>query len=258
MNTLATLLGGLLLILILYGALGWIASLPPALRAVLASRLSLVAYFVLMVGRWPGLDVVAMHISISLVAGLLLYMFTQYRSRRAGRMHWAPRLLIGFFVLLAIINTFLLYIATRGLPPTLAQYWLPDGAQVNTGFSGVVEHGQDAAKAVSSELSRSYSAAQLGWQIRFDGLRDTAQAHQLITVKVLDRTGLPVSGLSAEIQLMRLGADHTASKIPLLVKGVGEYSNMLDLPASGRWLVNLQLSQNARVVYRETREVTLP
>lgn len=258
MNTLATLLGGLLLILVLYSVLGWMQRVPVALRAVLASSLSLLAYFVFIAGHWPGLDVVAMHISVFLVAGLLLYMFSQYRSRRAGRLHWAPKILIGFFVLLAVINTFLLYIATRGLPPAIAHLWLPGSSPVNSGFSGVVEHGQDAAKAVSSELNRSYSAAQLGWRIRIDGLLQTAQAHQLITVKVVDRTGLPVSGLQAELQLMRPGASHPESRIHLIPKAAGEYSNVLDFPASGRWLVDLLLTQDARIAYRESREVTLP
>ena len=177
MDTLITLLSGLLLMLVLHSVLGWVPRLPPVLRAVLASSLALLVYFGLIVGRWPGLDVVAMHISVFLVAGLLLYMFSEYRRRRAGRLHWAPKLLIGFFVLLAVINTCLLYIATRGLPPALARFWLPGGTTVNTGFSGVVEHGQEAAKAVSSELNRSYSAAQLGWRIRLDGLPESVQAH---------------------------------------------------------------------------------
>lgn len=257
MDTLITLLSGLLLMLVLHSVLGWVPRLPPVLRAVTASSLSLLAYFGLIVGRWPGLDVVAMHISVFLVAGLLLYMFSQYRSRRVGRLHWAPKLLIGFFVLLAVINTFLLYIATRGLPPTLARLWLPGGTTVNTGFSGVVEHGQEAAKAVSSELNRSYSAAQLGWRVSIDGLPESVQAHPLISVKVLDRSGSPVTGLQAEMQLSRPGSAQVGSKIQLPAKGPGEYGNVLVFPGSGRWLVDLQLSQHGQVAYRESREVTV-
>lgn len=257
MTTLITLLSGLLLMLVLHTLLGGFPRLPPVLRAVLASSLSLLAYFGLIVGRWPGLDVVAMHISVFLVAGLLLYMFGQYRSRRTGRLHWAPKFLIGFFVLLAVINTFLLYISTRGLPPALARFWLPGGTTVNTGFSGVVQHGQEAAKAVSSELNRSYSAAQLGWRIRLDGLPESVQAHALVSVKVLDRSGSPVTGLQAEMQLSRPGSAQVASRIKLPAKDLGEYGNVLAFPGNGRWLVDLQLSQQGQVIYRESREVTV-
>lgn len=256
MDTLITLMSGLLLMLVLHSVLGWVPRLPLELRAVLASSVSLLVYFGLIVGRWPGLDVVAMHISVFLVAGLLLYMLSQYRSRRAGRLHWAPKVLIGFFVLLAVINSFLLYIATRGLPPSVARFWLPGGTTVNTGFSGVVEHGQEAAKAVSSELNRSYAAAQLGWRVRFDGLLESVQARPLISVKVRDRSGLPVTGLQAEMQLSRPGAQ-VESRIQLPTKAAGEYGNVLVFPGSGRWLVDLQLSQHGQVVYRESREVTV-
>lgn len=257
MNTLASLMGGLLLMLILYGAFRWVPGLSSGLRALLASSLALVAYFFVILGHWPGLDVVAMHISVFLVSGLLLYMFTQARSHKA-RIHWVPKILIGFFLLLAGINTFLLYISTRGLPPQLAQIWLPGHHPVNSGFSGVVEHGQDAAKAVSSELNRSYSAAQLGWRIHVAGLDEIAKTQQLVSMRVVDRTGLPVNGLRAELNLMRPGGDHAVSKTVLIEKGAGEYSNLLDITAAGRWLVEMQLTQNGRVVYRESRELTVP
>ena len=258
MNTLVTLLGGLLLMLIVYGALGWLPGLPQVLRAVLASSLTLIAYFAFMVGRSPGLDVLAVHISIFAVAGLLLYMFTRYRSHRAARLHWAPRILIGFFVMLAVINTFFLYISSRGLPPSIAHYWLPGNDTVYSGFSGVVEHGQDAAKAVSSELKRAQTAAQLGWHIRITGLPQTTRSQQIVTVQVLDRSDMPVNNLQAELQLMRPGADHAHTKITLTPKEPGEYSNVLALPANGRWLVDVQFSQGGRVAHRESVEINVP
>jgi nitrogen fixation protein FixH len=258
MSTLASLFGGLVLVLVLYGAGGWIKALPTDLRAVLASGLPLIAYFFFILGRWPGLDVVAIHVSVFLATGLILYMLTQYRRRNAGSMHWIPRLLVGFFVMLAIINASLLYISTRGLPRPIARMWLPHGDTVNSGFSGVVAHGQEAAKAVSSELTRSYSAAQLGWRVEINGLLETAQAHQRINVKVLDRTGLPVSGLKAELRLARPGAADAQASFLLFQVAVGEYSTVLDLPASGRWLIELRLTRGEHLSYRESREVIRP
>lgn len=258
MNTLVTLLGGLLLMLIVYGALGWLPGLPQVLRAVLASSLTLIAYFVFMLGRWPGLDVLAIHISIFAVAGLLFYMFTRYRSQRTVRLHWAPRILIGFFVMLAVINTFFLYISTRGLPPAVAHYWLPGNDLVYSGFSGVVEHGQDAANAVSSELKRAQTVAQLGWHIRINGLPQNTRSRQIVTVEVLDRSGLPVNNLQAELQLRRPGAGQAQTKITLIPKELGEYSNVLVVPANGRWLVDVQFSQGGRVAHRESVEINLP
>lgn len=254
MTTLTSLVGGLLLMLILYSALGWVTALTQATRAILASSLTLIVYFLLIIGRWPGLDVIAMHISIFLVAGLLLYLYAS-RRRNKARLHWVPKMLIGFFVLLAVINSFLLYISTRGLPPQIARYWLPGDDVKNSGFSGVVGHDQTAAKAVSSELSRSHASTQLGWRIQVVGLQDVIQPNQIVTVKVLDRSDLPVRGLQVRLNLLRPGAVNKMATISLVYKEAGEYSNVLDIPAKGRWLVEAELSQQGQVMYRETREV---
>ncbi|MHB8915897.1 MAG: FixH family protein [Thiobacillus sp.] len=257
MTTLATLIGGLVLILILYTTLGWVSALTQATRAILASSLTLITYFLLIVGRWPGLDVVAMHISIFLVSGLLLYLYAS-RRRNKARLHWVPKTLIGFFVLLAVINSFLLYISTRGLPPQIARYWLPGDDIKNSGFSGVVGHDQTAAKAVSSELSRSHASTQLGWRIQTAGLQRPALTSQIVSVKVVDRSGLPVQGLQVQLNLLRPGAVNKTATIPLVYKEAGEYSNVLDIPAKGRWLMEMELSQQGQVMYREARELNLP
>lgn len=254
MTTLASLVGGLSLMLILYITLGWVTALTQATRAILASSVTLVIYFFLIIGRWPGLDVIAMHISIYLVSGLLLYLYAS-RRRNKARLHWVPKMLIGFFVLLAVINSFLLYISTRGLPPQIARYWLPGDDIKNSGFSGVVGHDQTAAKAVSSELSRSHAGAQLGWQIQVTGLQDAVHPNQIVSVKVLDHIDIPVRGLQVQLNLLRPGAVNKVATIPLIYKEAGEYSNVLDIPAKGRWLVEVELSQQGQVMYREAREL---
>jgi len=256
MTTLTTLTGGLVAIVLVYLVLGSLLSLSAALRALLASSLALVVYFFMIIGSWPGLDVVAMHISIFVIAGLLLYLVSTRRRKQAG-LHWAPKILIGFFVLLAVINSFLLYISTRGLPASIAHFWLPGGGEVNSGFSGVVGHGQDAAKGVSSALKQSHTATRLGWRIQIAGLPETAQASQIVSVQVTDRQGKPIRDLDIELQLRRPGTDRSQITLPLVYKDAGEYSNVLDLPAPGRWIADVVLSQHDQIVYREARETSL-
>ena len=177
MTTMTSLLGGLAAVVVLYAIGGVIRGLPPILRALLAGLIPLLAYFALIVGRWPGLDVVAMHISVFLVAGLVLFAVSQFRRHSVGRMHWAPKLLTAFFLGLVVVNGSLLYIATKGLPDPLARWWLgSDGTAVYSGFSGVVTHGQAAAKAVSSELSQAQRESVLGWQVEVVGLDSSEPA----------------------------------------------------------------------------------
>ncbi len=104
MNTMTTLFGGLAAVLVLYAIGGLFRTLPPMLRALLAGVIPLITYFVVIMGRWPGLDVVAIHISVFLAAALVLFAMSQFRRRGAERMHWAPKLLISFFVGLVFLN----------------------------------------------------------------------------------------------------------------------------------------------------------
>lgn len=258
MNTMATLSAGLAAVLVLYLVGGAVRSLPAILRALLAGLIPLLGYFVLIIGRWPGLDVVAMHISVFLAAGLVLYAVTQFRRRSAGRMHWAPKLLIAFFLGLVVVNGSLLYIATKGLPEPLGRWWLgSEGGAVYSGFSGVVEHGQSAAKAVSSELSQAHRESELGWQVDVVGL-DNNTAERVVEVRVKDRTGLPVDRIDAELRLLRPGAAQAALTLPLNALAPGVYGGVLDLPASGRWLVELRLLRDGTVAYAATQETVAP
>lgn len=256
MNTMTTLFGGLAAVLVLYGIGGLFRNLPPMLRAVLAGVIPLVAYFILIVGRWPGMDVVAMHISVFLASALVLFAMTQFRQRGTERMHWAPKLLIAFFVGLALINATLLHIATKGLPEPLARWWLgSDGGAVYSGFSGVVPHGESAAKAVSSELSEAHRESQLGWQVEVSGLEQGGHSIP-IQVRVKDRTGLPVERVNATVRLRRPGATLPALTLPLNAGEAGVYVGLLSVPAGGRWLAELQLLRDGEVHYRSTRELT--
>lgn len=258
MNTMTTLSGGLAAVFVLYVIGGAIRSLPPILRALLAGLIPLVAYFVLILGDWPGLDVVAMHISVFLAAGLVLFALTQFRQRSSGRMHWVPKLLTAFFLGLVLINGVLLYIATKGLPEPIAEWWLgSSGNAVYSGFSGVVPHGEGAAKSISSELSQAHRERELGWQVEVSGL-ESGDLTRTIQVRVKDRTGLPVDRIEAELSLLRPGAPQPALILPLSALAPGVYGGVLHLPASGRWLAELRLLRDREPLYQTTQELVAP
>jgi nitrogen fixation protein FixH len=258
MTTMTSLLGGLAAVFVLYAIGGVIRGLPPILRALLAGLIPLLVYFALIVGRWPGLDVVAMHISVFLAAGLVLFAVSQFRRGSVGRMHWVPKLLTAFFLGLVVVNGSLLYLATKGLPEPLARWWLgSDGGAVYSGFSGVVTHGQAAAKAVSSELSQAQRESELGWQVEVDGL-DSGEPARAIQVRVRDRTGLPVDRIEAELRLQRPGAVEAALVLPLAAVDAGTYGGVLHVPAGGRWLAELRLLRDREMRYQLIQELAAP
>lgn len=255
MTTFTTLFGGLAVLFVLYFLLGFAPRLPALFRALIAGGVPLTAYFAqLWVADWPGLDVIAIHISVFIAAAAVLYVLGEYR-RRHGRLHWVPRLLIAFFILLALINASLLRIATDGLPAPVAAWWLGD--EVASGFSGVVTHAGDAAKGVSAARAAEHQRAELGWQVATEGLLQDGPSERDVVVRARDRTGLPLSGLTASLQLARPGAGETGISVPLLPADTGVYSGRLVLPGPGRWLVEIVLvAGEAR--YAETRELVAP
>lgn len=259
MNTINTLFGGLVSVLVLYAIGGAFRGLSPMLRAVLAGLIPLAVYFALIVGRWPGLDVVAIHVSVFLAAALVLFAMTQFRQRTAGRMHWAPKLLTAFFIGLVFLNGTLLYISTKGLPEPIARWWLgSDGGPVYSGFSGVVPHGEGAAKAVSSELKEAHRESQLGWQVDVSGLDNVDSRSIPLQVRIKDRTGLPVERVDAEVRLMRPGSTTPAQTLPFVSGEAGVYLATLSVPAAGRWLLELRLMRDGGLHFHSIQEFTAP
>lgn len=256
-NTGITLFGGLAAVLVLYAIGGLARHLPPILRAVLAGGIPLIAYFILIVGHWPGLDVVAIHISVFFATALVLLALTAFR-RRGERMHWAPKLLMLFFVGLAVLMGGFLYVANNGLPEPIGQWWLGSNrGPVYSGFAGVVPHNQQAATAISSELSRTHREAELGWNVDIGGL-DGNESARTVRVRIRNHTGLPVEHVEADLSLYRPGAVQAMLTVPLPELDAGVYGGVLQLPESGRWLVELRLSREGALHYQHTQELVMP
>lgn len=256
-NTFVTLFSGLGAVLALYALLGRVRSLHPMLRALLAGLVPLTAYFILIVGGWPGLDVAAIHISVFLAAALVLYAVTQFR-KSSERLHWAPKILIAFFIGLVFFNAGLLYVSNAGLPVGLATWWLGgNGQAVHSGFAGVVPHGENAARAVSSELARTHRESQSGWRVETEGL-DGEAAVRPVVIRVRDRTGLPVDDARVEIRVSRPGASESGHTEMFGMTAPGVYAGDVSLPGKGRWLVDLSLSRAGETRYHSTQEAYVP
>lgn len=155
MNLLTTLFGGALLIVALYFVLG-VLRLPNFWRAVVSGGAVLLSYLIIVARNWPGLDVVAMHIAVFIVTAAILSLLHRRRAEQAPKLHWAPKVLIGFFLVLFVIDGAFIYIASHGLPEFIAQRVMPNANKggAHTSFPGVTPHGEDAAKAVNSHLKQ--------------------------------------------------------------------------------------------------------
>jgi nitrogen fixation protein FixH len=212
--------------------------------AVLSAALPSFAYMIYSVARWPGLDVLTMHVVAYPTVALLLYQIGGSKDAPYQGIHWAPKLMIGFFVILTIILGSFVYIAGNGVPPSVAQWLLPDaqGKTVHTGFAGVVAHGEEASKSIAHYRSMDSKLSKLGWNVEVTGL-DALQTGMPgeVRVKLSDQQSASVENVAVSMALGRPG--QPADKVfDLTALGGGDYVAHIQLPDAGEWLAVLKLA----------------
>jgi len=243
MSLFISLFGGMLLSAVLYG-LGRLGRLANFWSAVIAAALPSLIYMAY-AGRYrPGLDAIAIHLIAYPTVALMFGLLYGARADHSLNMHWVPKLLIGFFVAITLIMGTFVYIARQGLPPALAVLLLPDsrGATIHTGFSGVVEHNQDAATGIAHHLLMQNKLAQRGWQLSIVGLNGIhAGVATPVVVRVSDRAMRPVENIVVNLELHHPGQRGEAALA--LTGGLGGFHGTLPGLAAGHWVAHILLAQ---------------
>jgi len=252
MNLLISIFGGMLLTALLYGA-ARLVKLTNFWAAVAAAGLPGAAYLIYAFANWPGLDVVTIHVVAYPTVSLLFFLLYERKPGKDLNLHWAPKLLIGFFVTLTVLLGSFVYVAVNGLPPKLAEWMLPNaqGKIVHTGFAGVVEHGDEAAKSIAQQRSIDARLAKLGWNVEVVGL-GALSSERSGEVKVLLRKtdGSGVSGQHLRFGLSRPGQKAQEDQ-PMREVGRGDYRSSVVLPAAGAWLAVISFAAEGKRIVLE-------
>lgn len=242
MNLLITIFGGMLLTVVLYAAARGM-KLSNFWAAVVASGLPSAAYMAYALAVWPGLDVVTLHVIAYPTVAVLLYQLYGAKSGTQEGTHWAPKLMIGFFIVITVLYGGFVYIAGQGLPPALARMLLPgvENKNIHTGFAGVVAHGEEAAKEIAHDLGMEAKLRNLGWRLEVAGL-DSLRAGRQDPVQVIltGAGGQGVDNIPITLVLSRPG-QALGSDFSLASQGGGRYQVLAGLPAEGAWLATLKL-----------------
>ena len=240
---LTTVFSGAAVIVVLFYGLR-LFKLPAYWCSVISASIPLLAYFFFASRDWPGLDVVAMHVTVFIATAFVLNLINARRRAGNEKLHWAPKIFIGFFLALFLVLGGFAYMATNGLPESIARYALPNGMHggVHTAFPGVVPHGEEAAKGISEHLKQQYQKNLLGWQVSVVGLeRLTLDQSAEITVRVRDRAGAPLTGADVQLVLSRPARRDADLVIPLSPGVPGTYHGTLRLTAPGQWTALLRV-----------------
>jgi hypothetical protein len=251
MNLFVSIFGGILLTAILF-ALARSLKLSNFWAAVLAAALPGFAYMGYALANWPGLDVLTMHVVAFPTVALLLFLIGGSKDAPYQKLHWAPKLMIGFFVIISVILGGFVYIAGHGVPTSVAQWLLPDieGKTVHTGFAGVVAHGGEASKSIAHHRNMESKLARLGWKVEvagLDALREGVPGE--VGVFLRDNAGSGVPNVTVSLGLGHPG--QPAQENFKLTSAVdGDYRGQVVLPAAGEWLAQLVLEHaGERIVF---------
>ncbi len=254
-----SLFGGMTLTALLYGG-GRALRLSNFWAAVLACGIPSVLYVLLAIVAWPGLDVVTLHVVAYPTVAVLLFQLYGAKAQHEKSLHWAPKLMIAFFVTITVLYGGMIYVAGQGLPPGLAQWWLPnaEGKRLHTGFAGVVAHKQEeAAKGIGQHLRNEHALRQLGWRVEVDGLGGLAVgAEHAVTLRLSGADSRGVDGVRVSLAFARPG-DAPGQPLLLTPQGDGVYRAPVSLPATGTWVVYTTLSGASEPIRLE-HTLTLP
>lgn len=258
-----TLFGGALLITVLYFLLR-LFGVGNYWRGVISGVVPVIGYLGLSTRNWPGGDVISMHMALYLATATVLTVIGARRRGEARRLHWAPKAIIGFFLVLFVVDGTLLVISGQGVPQPVAKWLLPTPQKNNetthTAFSGVVPHGEEAAKTISQFLANADRQQKLGWNISVAGLEKMAQGREAsIAVTVSDAAAQPLHGASAAMALLRPGMTKPEQIISLAEAEAGVYRARIIAPQAGLWLAAIRLQRvDERFEVQQQFEIPAP
>lgn len=244
MNLSYTLFGGAILIAVLFHALR-LAGVANYWRGVMSAVLPTMAFFAYSMVRWPGGDVVAIHLTVYLATATVLTLLGIRKTGAARRLHWAPAAIIGFFAAVFAIQGVLLVISGQGVSPGVARWFLPNASQhaVHTAFPGVVPHDEAAAKTVSQYLNGVERQRRLGWKVELTGterLRQNEPAEMVVTVE--DGARQPVEHAAVSLNLLRPARAENDQTVNLVEVAPGRYRGQARLDRPGSWVAELRIA----------------
>ena len=252
-SLLLTLLGGGIAVAVAFLIIGKIAGLNSKASAVVAGVLANLGYLSYVLVQWPGADVVAIHVAVyTMTAYILGIVFARSGEVQPGarRFHWAPAVLVVFFLIVVVVNAVLITVSQRGLAPDVAELVLPEvpeGRSVRSVFPGTVQHDyQENQEAYNRYVERVAAQRERGWQLRKGWLAEPVAGRPAVfQLSVTDRHGSPVTGATVSGSFLRPADSRADQNFEMLERGIGVYQATLVLPEAGNWDLVLEVRRGA-------------
>lgn len=242
-----TLFGGALVIIVLYYLLRAFG-VSNYWRGVISGIVPAIGYMAYATVRWPGGDVMSMHVAVYLATATVLTLIGARKTGEAKQLHWAPRLIMVFFLGLFVVDGILLLVSGQGVPPSVAKWLLPPAKKntqvAHTAFSGVVPHGEEAAKTINQFMASTEKQNRLGWEVNITGLERLMLGGQAsIALSAREADGRPLRGATVALAMLRPGLAQPEQMVSLVETDAGVYRGQLSLTLPGLWVAAIRLQR---------------
>lgn len=250
MSLVQTLFGGVVLIVFIHWLLGRFG-VPNYWRGVISAAVVSSAMLSYSLISGLSLDVVSIHLAVFLSTATVMTLLKGSKNQGKEGMHWIPKIFVGFFLILFVVDGAFVSISTKGVSTYIAALFLPRAKEkpVYTGFSGVTSHNEQAAKAENQHLKQLSSLRELGWEIEVDGVNELMAGSKItnaIEVKLHNKQNQPLDNATVQIQFFRPGNVEAQAQTKLDNVGKGDYTGQFTIPDSGSWIMRTTIDAEGK------------
>lgn len=249
---------GVVLVAAGYGLLYRFTPLNGKHTALVVGLGAIALYLPVALARWPGADVFGMHVAVFLLAAYVLGILGAQRDAAHGArprkwFHWAPALIVAFFVAVITVDAVFVTLSMEGAPDPLQRRLLPapaGAANANTVFPGLVhEHYYQKEQAFNDYLERRRAQAERGWRVRKGWLtpRPLAGGAPVLQLAVEDREGAAVRGAEVRGRFLRPSNSRLDRPFTMHEARPGTYRASVALPEPGTWQLRLIIRKGETV-----------
>lgn len=261
MSLLQTLFGGVVLVVLIHWLLGRFG-VANYWRGVISAAVVSSAVLSYSLINDLGLDTVSIHLAVFLTTATMMTLLGRPEQQQAGKgLHWIPKIFIGFFVILFVVDGAFVSISTKGVSTVIAGLFLPRAKDkpVYTGFSGVTKHNEEAASPENQHLKQLSSLRELGWSIEVEGANNLVSGNKFtnsINVILFDKKLQPMENAVVQVQFFRPGNVEALAETRLDDVGKGHYIGQFSIPDNGSWIMRTTIDAEGKRIEAD-RDVTV-
>ncbi|HED17340.1 MAG TPA: hypothetical protein ENI64_11075 [Gammaproteobacteria bacterium] len=237
---------GLVLETMLFFLLYRLSPLNGVQAALVALLLTLAIFLPYSLLHWSSIDVFVLHITVFSVAAYLAGVVMRGGKDVRRRFHWAPALIVLFFVVIIVVDSVFVTMSVRGLPDSLQEAILPaprSEHRISTIFPGVVpDNNYQKESRFNAYISQREDQKARAWKIRKGWLQGTPVVGQeaVFQVQLQDRQSRPLTGLTMKGRFLRPANSRLDVDFSMNEVSPGIYRVAIALSVAGVW--NLQLN----------------